>query len=218
MSYDATTPARARLTVRFTSFWLSGTGATRGRHTDVVTYRDGDGCPAMPPTQVKGQLRESAARLAKGCVSGWTPELITTLFGSAPDHDRERIHDVKDFHSDQSIPGLLAFRGDARLEATELATFRPKERTAWRAQLFRRIASTRIDVNGTAEDRTLRSVEAVVPLTLVAEIECLDPGQCQDWVRLLDAAAGVTLAFGKMKADGYGRAIAKVTDLSKGTA
>ena len=68
-----------------------------------------------------------------------------------------------------------------------------------------------IDARGVADDRTLRAVEAVVPVILegtVNWINAVDPDY--DWVRLLDMACGATLAFGKLKADGYGRAIAAV--------
>lgn len=66
----------AVLTLSFRSSWLSGTGGGRGRH------RDAAGLPAMPMSQVKGTLRETAERLAAGGRAGWSDDLVQRLFGA----------------------------------------------------------------------------------------------------------------------------------------
>jgi hypothetical protein len=199
----------ALLSIRFTSYWLSGTGTAQGRRLNAVTYRDRDGCPAMPMTQVKGQLRETAERLARGGDAGWNAQLVELLFGSrAAGGGDIRELGVADT---RSVQGALGFRGDARLSATLCEVLRGEEGKPSRLLLFRRLAATRIDDRGVAEDKSLRAVEAVVPVTLEGQVELiLDLPQDIDWVRLLDAACAATLAFGKLKADGYGRAIAMV--------
>src|SRR5262249_15433855 len=121
---------------------------------------------------------------------------------------------VKDDAADagRSRRGWVAFRGEARLPAAARDFFNREQNRGARKLLFRRIAATRIDARGVAEDKTLRAVEAVVPLTLEAQLEWIgaDPPP-YDWVALLDAACAATLSFGKLKADGYGRAIASIT-------
>jgi hypothetical protein len=197
----------ARLRIEFTSFWLSGTGTARGRHLDDVTHRDRDKYPAMPMTQVKGQLRETAERLACANYAGWNEDRLVQLFGT-----RTRPGDASAADTGQ---GVLAFRGEARLSEALRAALDAKGHDAGRKRLFCRIAATRIGRLGAAEDKTLRAVEAVVPVVLDGRVEWIDqapPGF--DWVELLDSACAATLAFGKLKADGYGRAIATVEKLS----
>lgn len=196
--------ATATLRIRFTGFWVAGTGASRGRHLDVVTHRDRLDLPAMPMTQVKGQLRETAERLAAGGRAGWTDAKVIDLFGT---RTVARTDDLSALGHNDTQSGRLAFRGEARLPEEVRASL-SDDRTC--ARLFRRIAATRIDGNGVAQDKTLRAIEAVVPLTLEGTVAWIGaspppPG----WIDRLDELCAATLAFGKLKADGYGRAIAR---------
>jgi hypothetical protein len=214
----------ATLRIRFTSFWVAGTGASHGRHVDVVTHRDRLRLPAMPMTQVKGQLRETAERLAAGGHAGWTGARVVDLFGTrsgaqlnpqgqpaggGPATVARRSRTVAQTdplgHNDTQS-GTLAFQGEARLPEDVRAHLSNDETLA---RLFRRIAATRIDENGVAQDKTLRAIEAVVPLTLEGTVTWIGaPPPAADWVVRLDQLCAATLAFGKLKADGYGRAIA----------
>lgn len=187
----------AAITIKFVDWWMSGTGRAGSGDVDAVPHRDRFGCPAMPMTQVKGQLRESAERLARPQVAGWSDDLVVALFGK-----------------EENNAGALAFRGDAALDETT-ARWLAKKRTA-RAQLSRRIFATKIDKYGAAEDDTLRSVEAAVPLTLSGKVYWIGPGNpIVNWVVLLDAACAATLSFGKLKTDGYGRAVASCKPINE---
>jgi hypothetical protein len=192
----------AKLTIEFTGWWVSGTGAARGRDVDVVTHRDRDGLPAMPMTQIKGQLRETAMRLAAAGVDGWTEPLVELLFGSSPHANGA-----------PSKRGALAFRGEARLEPEVRGWLAEKDQAPLKTRLFGRLAATRIDGMGVAADHTLRALEAAAPVTLVARVE-REPGvelpTGFKWIIPLDQVCAATVAFGKFKTDGYGRALAKV--------
>ena len=193
------TSRAALVTIEFRSYWLSGTGGGRGRHLDAVSHRDADGLPAMPMSQVKGTLRETAERLGRDGRAGWSCRHVERIFGRQPEA------------GEPNEDGAVAFLGDAEIPGanrTGLAGSGERER---RRQLYRRVAGTQIDERGSAADRTLRYIEAAVPVTLVGRIEWIaagapDPG----WIELLDAACAATLAFGKLKNDGYGAAIASV--------
>ncbi|MDD9980918.1 MAG: hypothetical protein OXU81_06095 [Gammaproteobacteria bacterium] len=196
----------AALTLSFRSWWLSGTGGGRGRHLDAVCHRDAVGLPAMPMSQVKGTLRETAERLAAGGRAGWSDDLVRRLFGVRPEV------------GGGSSEGAVAFHGDAEIPASDragLAETNPRARRR-REALYRRIASTRIDERGVATDRTLRYIEAAAPVRLIGRLEWIaaDPPD-PDWIALLDAACAATLAFGKLKADGYGAAVASVVPAHK---
>jgi hypothetical protein len=192
---------RVTVTLAFTGYWIAGTGMARGRDSDVVTYRDRQSLPAMPMTQVKGQLRETAQRLAAGGVGPWSePGLVTRLFGGRGEGDDPGLGGGPD--------AALAFRGEARLPSDLRAWLVDNDRGA---ELFVRLAATAIGERGAAVDHTLRAVEAVVPLTLEGKVEWIaaDPPLAH-WTQALDLACAATLAFGKLKADGYGRVIARV--------
>lgn len=191
---------RAVLTLEFRSWWLSGTGGGRGRLLDAACCRDADGLPAMPMTQVKGALRETAARLAAAGCAEWSGEKVARLFGGRAEDDG------------RSSAGAVAFLGDARLpEADRAGLVGDAAARERRGMLYRRIAATAVDERGMARDRTLRYVEAAAPVTLEGRLEWTAAGSPDaDWVALLDAAAAATAAFGKAKADGYGAALARV--------
>jgi len=191
----------ATLRIRFTGFWVAGTGTSRGRHVDVVTHRDQLGLPSMPMTQIKGQLRETADRLAIGGHAGWTGNRVLELFGTRTTARADPLG-----HND-TLSGMLGFRGEARLpkELHALLCDGKKSR-----QLFRRLAATQIDEDGVAQDKTLRAIEAVVPLTLEGTVIWIGgTPPAPSWTDQLDELCAATLAFGKLKADGYGRAIAE---------
>ena len=192
--------ARAKLTVTFTGFWISGTGMARGRDVDVVTHRDRDHLPAMPMTQIKGQLRETAARLTAGGIGPWQDQtLLARLFGP----------DTQDDKSSDGRGGALGFRGEARLPEAVRVWLAHADQADSRSRLFARIQSTAIGQFGAALDHSLRSIEAVIPLTLESHIDWVDAeSSAVDWLEAVDLACAATVAFGKLKADGYGRAIA----------
>ncbi len=174
----------AILEVQFTGYWHAGTGKA-GYGLDALTHRDAQDCPAMPMSQVKGALRETALKL-------WEPAETKRFFGGEGNAQRNE--------------SPLEFRGELRLQEATLRAF--EANAAARRQLFRTIAATRIDENGVADEGSLRMIEVVVPLTLIGIVALRGGGLSADWRQRLDALCAATLAFGKMKTDGYGRALA----------
>lgn len=193
----------ATLTIEFKGFWLTGTGGAQGRRADIELHRDRWGCPALPMTAVKGLLRETAQRLAKAGAANWDDGKINRLFGFKKNRDDQQDPLAKD-----DWQGALAFEGEARLPLEARQWFKSED--AVRQQLSRFISSTKIDDNGTAEDKTLRRIEAAVPLTLSGTVTWIGTGKEGDWITLIDAACAATVAFGKLKGVGFGRAIASL--------
>ena len=193
------TSRAALLRIAFRSYWLSGTGGGRGRHLGAASHRDADGLPAMPMSQVKGTLRETAERLAKDGQAGWSDRRVERIFGREPAGGAS------------GEKGAVAFLGDAEIpEADRTGLVGSGERVR-RQQLYKRIAATQVDERGAAADRTLRYIEAAVSVTLVGRLEWIaaDPPD-PEWIELLDIACAATLAFGKLKNDGYGAAVASL--------
>ena len=199
----------AELKLDFRSWWLSGTGGGRGRHLDAVCHRDAHGLPAMPMSQVKGTLRETAGRLAAVGLAGWSTDIVDRLFGTRTEENG------------QSMEGAVAFLGDAEIpevDRKDLAGEEPEARRG-REALYRRIAATQVDDFGVAADRSLRYIEAAVPVRLTGRLEWIAADQPDlDWIALLDVACAATLAFGKLKLDGYGAAIASTVPARPRTA
>jgi hypothetical protein len=189
----------ARIIITFSDWWLSGTGRAGSGDVDAVPHCDRFGCPALPMTQVKGQLRESAVRLAAAGAGGWTEDLVFDLFGG-----------------EGNDAAALAFCGDATLDPATARWF-ARHRNA-RDQLTRRRSATRINPQGVAADDTLRRIEAAVPLTLTGTVVWAgDDAPLPGWIDLLDHACAATLAFGKLKTDGYGRATACCQPVQSGS-
>jgi hypothetical protein len=193
--------ARAKLTLEFTGYWISGTGAARGRDVDAVTYRDADKLPAMPMTQAKGILRETAERLEAGGSGLWTPGSVVRLFGARSKPSGSARGD-----------GALGFIGDARLAGEDTRAWLARDgQKALREKLFAHLPATAIDEKtGAALDHSLRAIEAAVPVTLEGFIHWVSKEPPDErWVEAIDLACAATVAFGKLKGDGYGRVIAQ---------
>jgi hypothetical protein len=184
---------RAVITLEFQSCWLASTGAAGSGLADAPAYLDADGCPALPMTMVRGQLRDTAT-----AVHGELNDDLKTLFGL------------------EGHTGALRFIGEARLPAGARAWFRANPEA--RAQLFRRLPSTKISKTGVAEDKTLRSIEACVPLTLTGEVEldqAEDVAVGDSWIDLLDQLCAATLFIGREKTNGLGRVIASCSEVAE---
>lgn len=184
----------ARIVIAFRAFWTSGTGEGSGRQSDTRCHRDRRGLPALPMSQVKGTLRETAEGLAKAGVPGITAARVLQLFGG-----RSEPGDTQ-----EPEPAALNIGEDAII-ADDVAA----HLSAHKEVLFHRVASTALNEDGVARDRTLRTIEVAVPVVLIGRIQwsAATPPDF-DWIDCLDSICAATLAFGKAKRDGYGRALA----------
>jgi hypothetical protein len=146
------------------SYWHAGTGRGGGAGLDAVVERDGDGLPYLPGRTLKGLLRHAAACLVGWGASGWSDEVIPTLFGSPAPSAAAPV--VGGRHG--TFPGCLTV-DSARLPDPERQVLRGQ--TSLIAGLFATLPATAIDADtGAARDESLRFIEACVPLALVSEI------------------------------------------------
>lgn len=184
---------RAVISIRFLDWWHAGTGHSGAGDADMIAYRDRFGCPAMPMTQVKGILRETA-----------------TEFGLLTQRD------IDTFFGEKSLPGVtvnaqgaaIAFSGDASLSRDEQAWFGAN--SGCQGTLFGWLRSTAIDDRtGSAKAETLRSIEVCAPMMLCRTVEWIgDDDPPANWAEQLDLVCAMTPVFGKQSRDGLGRAIA----------
>jgi hypothetical protein len=156
------------------SFWHAGTGRGDGPGADAIIHRSPSGLPFLPGRTVKGLLRD-ASKL--GELLKLLPEGSAMLwFGT--DIPRDEKASIKE--SDGSVelerarfntePGCLR-AGSATLgsawEQWAAAALKDRELLAME------FASTKIEDSGIALDKSLRSIEIAVPMTLKAEISAL---------------------------------------------
>ena len=176
---------RATISIAFTDYWLSSTGGSGEGDLDMIAYRDGFGCPAMPMMQIKGSLRETA-EMVLGC------ERAVALFGGEGSKSQSQIR----------------FVGDATLREEVRAWFGHHDNLSARAALFDRLRATAITKSGVAKTASLRTLEVAVPMTLSAIVEWVEGKPDPNWVDDLNTVCQLTFAFGHGKNDGLGRALA----------
>lgn len=138
------------LEFQFHSDWAITSGESAGAYADITTMKSADGLPFIPGKSIKGLLRDAFDQAGELC---W-PEhdnLLTCLFGEEG--------------ADQQ--GALQC-SSAELSSDEKAYFQHnKEQTKF---LFRTVHSTKInEQTGSAQEGSLRAMEVVVPMNLMAE-------------------------------------------------
>lgn len=171
--------------IQFLDWWIAGTGGSGEGDTDMELTRDAEGCPALPGTQVKGTLRDTANAfgLLNAAMSEWLGQ-------------------------EGNAQAELRFGALARLPDEDRAIF-AREPEA-RAALFGLFRATAIhEANGLARTETLRSARVAVPMTVTLRLDWIGNGDPPDtWIEALDRVLALTPAFGKLKNDGMGRAVA----------
>lgn len=170
------------------SYWHAGSGQGRSAASDALVQKDRDGLPFLPGRTVKGLLREG---VRCGEDVGAVPAGSTDrLFGKA----------AEEGDAAGSVPGELCFY-DAVLPEEERRWLSSSEGADFRSGLYDAMASTKIDDKGLAEDKTLRTIELCVPLTLSATAS----GPGGDWVDVLEKACRLVRGLGSHRHRGLGR-------------
>lgn len=165
-----TTPPFLMIEIDIRGYWHPGTGRAGGEDTDAVIDRDEAGLPLLRGRHIKGLMRETAERMRDDWkVPGWNDATINLLFGrEAWEADEKR-------EAQLSAPGCIQF-GNARLPAAVIA--RAKRDASVASRFVVRLASTRIDFEtGAAKNKTLRSMEAAIPLKLEARLDWAPSGR-----------------------------------------
>ena len=133
-----------KYTLKFYDYWHISSGLSAGARLDSTVIKDDDGLPYVAGKIIKGLTREMAELLGDD-------DFVKNCFGS------EGIEMGKCYFSN----AILEEETAKQIIANHL-----------QENLYDIIASTKIDKQtGVAEDKSLREIEVVVPLTLKGEIE-----------------------------------------------
>lgn len=129
--------------LKFYDYWHISSGLSAGARLDSTVIKDSDGLPYVAGKIIKGLSREMAEILGD---TGF----ITECFGS------EGVDMGKCYFTNAFL---------------DKSTANQIKNNVLEENLYDIIASTKIDEKtGVAEDKSLREIEVVVPLTLIGEI------------------------------------------------
>lgn len=176
------------LKLDFHDYWHIGSGEGKGSHLDAVVDLDSQALPYVPGKMLKGLLRDAATRAAAWQWPGHDTQWVERVFGSENTRDKTE-------------PGCIRV-SDARLPVN-VANYLAQHKTL-AAGLYDELFSTAIDEKtGTAKQGSLRGMQVVVPLQLLAEIE-FEKGQPDDAKRVKELLPLIS-AIGANKTRGLGR-------------
>ena len=130
--------------ITFYDFWHLASGTSAGVSLDSLVVKDRYGLPYVPGKTLKGLVREHMELLDR--------DGADRILGT------EGNGEAKSYFS------------NATLDSATVSYLKENEMLA--RHLFDKVTSTRIDSSGIADDKTLREIEVVVPLTLYGTIEC----------------------------------------------
>ncbi len=152
----------------FKGYWHVGSGKGRGYYLDEECLKDSYGLPFVSGKQLKGLLRHAVRRAEYW---GWYKNLKSSnadaitfedlLFGSASQSGGRF----------ETSSGML-FVGNAELPQKEYDYLRNQDQASLRQYLYQPLYNTKINhETGTAEDMSLRGIEAALPMTLFANLQ-----------------------------------------------
>ncbi len=211
----------AILTIDIRSYWHPGTGQGLGSHLDAVTHRGADKLPALPGRTVKGLLRDAVNRweqfggYSKEPFAGNNPSITERLFGPPPERETAENESAGE-RLDHRRSGLLRCP-DARMNESDRHYLIANPSLI--SGLYRPLFSTAIDhKTGTAEEKSLRGIEVIVPLTLQVELEFVESSQhslSAQWINILRPALHLIRAVGAHRSRGLGRAVFKLPEAKR---
>jgi CRISPR/Cas system CSM-associated protein Csm3 (group 7 of RAMP superfamily) len=142
--------------ITFHSPWHCGSGEARGADLDAVVLRDNEGFPYIPGKTMKGIIKDG---MLDSLGRDDPDDTIFRLFGKETKDGNQAEWDGK--------KGLCHFT-DASFSEVFITEINKEPGLC--DMLFAKVSSTAINVNGTADDHSLRSIEVVVPSVLFGKI------------------------------------------------
>ncbi len=184
----------ARVVIDFITPWTAVSVHTQGNQSGFRCHRDHRGLPALPMSQVKGTLRETAERLARAGAHGITSDRIRLLFGG-----RWKADDSREVNQLAVVTSL-----DAVIADEVAADLSPQKET-----LFQSVRCPPLKADRLACARTMRSYEVSIPLVLIGKIywSATTPADF-DWIGFFDRICARTTNLGpkELSSRGFGQA------------
>ncbi|MEM6767956.1 MAG: RAMP superfamily CRISPR-associated protein [Bacteroidota bacterium] len=162
--------------IQFFTDWHTGASLPKGQLNSTV-IKDHDNFPYLPGRTMKGLLRDAATQIHAIDPAKVTQSFIDDVFGRTEDQTRNRY----DF-------------ADTSFTNAEMGQeLRSAITTSNKPFLYRTLASTAIEKDGLAKDKSLRKLEVSIPLLLHGEIHGFPEKEnyhsmlahCFKWVKFL---------------------------------
>lgn len=152
--------------VTFFSDWHCGSGLSSGSESDNLVIKDKYGLPLLPGKTIKGLLKDAACDLYEG--TDRFTDFINACFGQVTDSEEPDLNGNESDNEKSASIGSFHY-SSARLSNEEVSYLRRNPLKI--RKLYRNIPSTRIsEITGVAENNTLRTMQATIPLTLGSSI------------------------------------------------
>ncbi|MBD1389280.1 hypothetical protein IC617_07575 [Neiella sp. HB171785] len=165
------------LKLEFLSPWHVGSGLSAGAFADLLVNKDDNQLPIVPGKTLKGILRDA---LAQADCFGWFDERAGIEQAT---EQRSTIAELLCGIPDQAANGQGCMTiSSASLSAADKALFAANDNDKL---LYLNYSQTQIDDKGCAKNMSLRSLEAVIPLTLYAELS-FNPSPTNELLQELD--------------------------------
>lgn len=178
---------KIRYKIEFFSQWHCGSGTSAGADVDELVVKDIYGMPFLPGKTVKGLVREAV-------------ENYTQFSEETPGTKAEDVEEC--FGTEGEKAGCCHFT-DAVL-SKEVSDSIKKD--GLQKYLYRKLTTTAIGEDGTAQEHSLRSMEVVVPCTLHGEITDVPEGMGEVMAKSL----GLIKRLGQKRNRGLGRCDFKI--------
>lgn len=155
-----------KYTIEFYTDWHCGSGLAKGADLDALVVKDKDGMPYVPGKTIKGLIREAVEELMfledGEHLSDNNSNFLVKTFGNAV--DRNAKNDVSDYECMEKGTAFFTNAVLSELEQNAIVSNKAQE------FMYRSLANTCIDKDGTASKHSLRKMEVTVPCTLHGEI------------------------------------------------
>lgn len=177
--------------LKLLSDWHCSSGLSSGANADLCLIKDDNGLPFVPGRTIKGLLKDALYEMAD--IQTEYKGLCDKYFGVEVDNETKEKTDTKD-----------SIRGKAHFSSAYLPSKEQEDllnSPALIPFLFRNISQTKIDENGIAKSKSLRTIEVCMPLELEGEIANVE----QEDVQQIEAALKWTRRLGMNRNRGLGR-------------
>lgn len=180
---------RGTITLEFLDYWHCGAGYGEGGVLDAVVVKTAAGLPYVPGRTLRGVLRDALEQLE---ALGHADEgAACRLFGSPLTTSRYETDPGRLTISDATLPPEWEAHFSGGGEGTrDLA-----------AQFYDDFASTSLDEERRAMERTLRRIQVTVPVTLHARFEIDGDADFES----LSRATALVRGLGSGRTRGFGR-------------
>ena len=152
--------------IEILSDWHIGSGLDSATDTDALVLKNEQGLPYIPGKTIKGLMKDAMMDLVE--VGQCDQSIVDKIFGKMK-KEEDRTED----ESKISSPGTAFFSNVSltQIEQREIQSNNLGE------YLYRNIASTAIEKNGMAKDKSLRVMQVCIPLSLEGTVTQLEEYQ-----------------------------------------